>query len=204
MGATAFQAFTNALLNGQLVGALQALLGVFPSPTAFVNALISAFGQIDANLAASLQVALQAALDLGASLNLPALVNALVNAGANVAAAFNAALANFPSPAAFAAAVAGALAGLAPGINAVVTAGGAAIINLSSALASAIARSRHWRHRVPGDRQRAAQRPGGTRRRVHCGAGGVPGHRQHSSSTRSLPPRLTSWILLSGWQLHCR
>ncbi|GAA2810973.1 hypothetical protein [Mycolicibacterium pallens] len=107
-GSTAFQAVIDALRNGAtaLSAAFQAALAAFPSPQAFINALVDALGNINVNLALALQAALNVNLD-----GVQAIINALANGGAQLAAAFNAAVANFPSPAEFVNAVTGALGG---------------------------------------------------------------------------------------------
>ncbi|ORB46812.1 hypothetical protein BST42_28895, partial [Mycolicibacterium rhodesiae] len=110
-GLTGFQALLNALGNplSALSAAFQAALEAFPTPQAFINALVQAFGNIDVNLGLALQAIINASID-----GPQAFLEALVNGGAALAAAFNAALANFPTPQAFVDALTGALAAINP------------------------------------------------------------------------------------------
>ncbi|MBB3602914.1 hypothetical protein FHT40_002575 [Mycolicibacterium sp. BK556] len=113
-GVTGFQALLDALGNpaSALFAAFQAALAAFPNPQAFINALVDAFGNIDANLGLALQLVLNAAID-----GPQAFIDALVSGGAALAAAFNAALANFPSPEAFVAALNNALGAINPALG---------------------------------------------------------------------------------------
>lgn len=140
-GGTAFRSVVDALLaqGSNLAVAVDAAIAAFPSPQAFIDALVSAFATVDLDLSVALQLALQAAIDLGVDINAEAIAEALVAAGADLVAAFNAAVANFPTPAAFAAAVATALSGVFPGLSELVTDGGVALANLVTTLAATLA-----------------------------------------------------------------
>ncbi|CAN5417537.1 hypothetical protein BH11ACT7_BH11ACT7_16870 [soil metagenome] len=140
-GGTAFRAVLDGLLaeGSTLATAVDNALAAFPTPEAFIDALVAAFATVDLNLSVALDVALQAVIDLGVDLNAAAIAEALLDAGGELAAAFNAAVANFPSPLEFSAAVAAALSGVLPGLSDLVTDGGVALANLITTLATTLA-----------------------------------------------------------------
>jgi trimeric autotransporter adhesin len=139
-GSTALQALINGLVNGtdQLATAFQNLVAEFPTPQEFVNALVAAFARISPEVAVQLFIALRAMISVDVNIDLADIGAALVNAGEQLADAFNALVAGFPTPQAFAAALSGALSAFVPAIREALTAGQAAIADLSAALASAI------------------------------------------------------------------
>ncbi|MGY4712561.1 hypothetical protein ACXDF8_23900, partial [Mycolicibacterium sp. CBM1] len=110
-GNTAVQSIVSGLLDSgsALATAVDNAFAAFPTPQAFISALVQAFGNIDINLGLALQAALNVSIDGAVEL-----ANALLAGGAALSAAFQAALAAFPSPAAFVAALNGALAAINP------------------------------------------------------------------------------------------
>ena len=140
VGETAFEAFIAGLQDagGQLAAAFEAALGAFPTPEAFLEALVDAFGAIDVDLGLSLEAALELIVNLNIDLDAGVIADALLNAGAELAAAFDAAFEDFPTPADLVAAVERSIAAFAPGFNAIADATADAIGTVSAALTAAI------------------------------------------------------------------
>ncbi|BBZ08673.1 hypothetical protein MDOR_28420 [Mycolicibacterium doricum] len=136
----AFQAVVDGLLDGGsvLATAIDNAIANFPSPEAFVDAMVSAFASVNLDLADAIEVALEVALQLGIGLDAGTIGEALLNAGTELAAAFNTALAAFPNPQEFVAAFEAALGDVIPGFNAVATAAAEAFTDLSGQLAATI------------------------------------------------------------------
>ncbi|WP_199255342.1 hypothetical protein [Mycolicibacterium mengxianglii] len=140
-GGTAFHAVVDGLRaqGSSLATAVDTAIAAFPTPQAFLDALVAAIASVDLNLSLALDVALQAVIDLGITANAAAIAQALLDAGAPLIAAFNAAVAAFPTPAEFATALATALSGVLPGLSNLVTDGGEALANLITTLATTLA-----------------------------------------------------------------